>query len=481
MSAPTINRPPSESQNPFLAAALDYADHGLRVIPIAPRGKRPQFAAWPEAATTDPVSVREWWNTWPAANVAIVTGRRSSVVALDVDHHGGGPDGVLALAELERTHGELPATWSGSTPGGGRRYFFRRPASERVRKWSPRDGIELLADGQCVIVPPSVHPNGRAYTWDPGRAPGEGVLAELPAWLLPPERPAPPPPELPAGLVSAGEASAWAEAALKAECARVAGTSKGGRNVALNAAAFNLGQIVGAGHLDRERVEAELFQAAHVCELVADDGEPAVRTTIRSGTTAGARSPRGPKLNSARPRSELRLVEGGPEPKPAEVVRAPFVVEGEQIALADRALSELADDPDPGVFIRARRLVRVSRTPRKKVRGLARPEGAPVIELLTPDALRDRLARLGAWLRRRGKSETDTMPPEWLVANLFARKLEDWTFQQLEAVIEAPTMRPDGSILDAPGFDEATGLRMCRARISRRCRTPRRKMSGRRR
>ena len=135
-----------------------------------------------------------------------------------------------------------------------------------------------------------------------------------------------------------------------------------------------------------------------------------------------------------------------------------FIVEGEQIALADRAMAELAAAVEPGVFIRARRLVRVSRAPRRKIRGLARPAGAPVIELLTPDALRDRLARLGVWLRRRGKNDADTMPPEWLVQNIFARELAAWPFEQLESVIEAPTMRADGSILEVPGFDEATGL-----------------------
>jgi hypothetical protein len=34
----------------------------------------------------------------------------------------------------------------------------------------------------------------------------------------------------------------------------------------------------------------------------------------------------------------------------------------------------------------------------------------------------------------------------------------DWELPTLRGVVEAPILRPDGSILSAPGFDEATGL-----------------------
>ncbi len=48
-------------------------------------------------------------------------------------------------------------------------------------------------------------------------------------------------------------------------------------------------------------------------------------------------------------------------------------------------------------------------------------------------------------------------PPAWSVANLAERG--SWTgIRRLEAVVEAPTLRPDGTVLDTPGYDAAIGL-----------------------
>ena len=67
---------------------------------------------------------------------------------------------------------------------------------------------------------------------------------------------------------------AWAQAALDAECARIAATPRGQRNTALNLGAYNIFQIVwgNPGLLDEEEVRQRLFAAAEACGLVADDG-----------------------------------------------------------------------------------------------------------------------------------------------------------------------------------------------------------------
>ncbi len=61
--------------------------------------------------------------------------------------------------------------------------------------------------------------------------------------------------------------------------------------------------------------------------------------------------------------------------------------------------------------------------------------------------------------RRRGnelhRSETD--PPSWLAKVLLA-KTGERGLPELTGIITAPTLRPDGSLLDRPGFDAATGL-----------------------
>ncbi len=76
--------------------------------------------------------------------------------------------------------------------------------------------------------------------------------------------------------------------ALKDECAILASTSEGGRNVQLNRSAYSLGQLVAGHELSRSTVERELSDAA--ARVGLDDSE--IGSTLRSGIDAGMQSPR---------------------------------------------------------------------------------------------------------------------------------------------------------------------------------------------
>ena len=139
-----------------------------------------------------------------------------------------------------------------------------------------------------------------------------------------------------------------------------------------------------------------------------------------------------------------------------------FVVRGENIALADDALAGLAtiERAEHTLFVRSRELVRIIPST-KAPRGVSRLQGSPVIQLVSTPMLRDRLARIGKWVRvasgPRGKEhEQDTIPPPWLVENILTRA--ELPFVPLEGVVEAPTIRRDGSLLTEPGYDDMTGL-----------------------
>jgi hypothetical protein len=67
----------------------------------------------------------------------------------------------------------------------------------------------------------------------------------------------------------------------------LAGVAPGGRNAALNRAAWTLGRWVAAGALEQAEVEDGLCAAAEVNRLVVDDGERQTWSTIRSGLSAG--------------------------------------------------------------------------------------------------------------------------------------------------------------------------------------------------
>jgi hypothetical protein len=71
----------------------------------------------------------------------------------------------------------------------------------------------------------------------------------------------------------------------------VAGTPAGGRNDALNRAAWTLGRWVAAGALEQAEVEEALYAAAERTGLVGDDDERPTSATIRSGLSAGLRHP----------------------------------------------------------------------------------------------------------------------------------------------------------------------------------------------
>ena len=142
-------------------------------------GKHPKVRGGIRSATTDLDSIRRW--NWQDANLAVVAGEASGHIVLDVDARNGGLD---SLAALQEQFGRLPPTQKVLT-GDGWHLLFRYPAGMRLPSRVLADGLDLLSDGKCHIVPPSIHHSGRPYAWEPplldGRLP---ALPELPdTWL----------------------------------------------------------------------------------------------------------------------------------------------------------------------------------------------------------------------------------------------------------------------------------------------------------
>ncbi len=164
--------------NRLLRAALTYARLGYRVHPT--RGKVPILPGWPDAATTDPDTIKSWWRSNPRANVGLALGR--GLVALDID----APDGEGSLGQLMAELGELPATVESRTPRGGRHLLYRVPDGTAIKNHvGLRPNLDVRADGGQIVVAPSVHPEtGSRYQWREGHGPRELEPAELPAaWI----------------------------------------------------------------------------------------------------------------------------------------------------------------------------------------------------------------------------------------------------------------------------------------------------------
>ena len=145
----------------MLRTALALAKRKLHVFPCLERAKTPAVAWGFRAATVDPQIIRGWWGARPDCNVAIATGAISGVFVVDVD----GVDGEFELRRLEAEHDTLPSTVEVIT-GAGRHLYFRMPEMPvRNSAGKVADNIDVRGDGGYVLVPPSIHPSGRAYTW----------------------------------------------------------------------------------------------------------------------------------------------------------------------------------------------------------------------------------------------------------------------------------------------------------------------------
>jgi hypothetical protein len=288
-----------------LVAALAYAAADWPVLPLhtpvrggcscrtagcARVGKHPRTRHGLSEATTRREQLAAWWQRWPDANVGIRTGR---LVVLDVD----GPDGDLALAELEAAHAPLPATRRARTARGQHIYFraAARVIPSTAAQLAPE--IDVRGNGGYIVAPPSLHRSGQRYRWITS-----DNVAPLPAWLArlltaaetaARER-TPLPPIVATGI---GErARRYVQAALDAELATVTTASVGTRNTTLNRAAFRLGQLAGAGLTAREALADALLHAARSVGL----GDAEAKPTIASGLGAGERHPR-PLTDTPRP------------------------------------------------------------------------------------------------------------------------------------------------------------------------------------
>lgn len=90
------------------------------------------------------------------------------------------------------------------------------------------------------------------------------------------------------------------------------------------------------------------------------------------------------------------------------------------------------------------------------------PAGTPRIRPLPQGQLPLRVADACQLIKEvevEGDIERKAVPPErWLIEGLATRGEYGRDVRRLEGIITAPTLRPDGTILQTPGYDERTGL-----------------------
>ncbi len=134
--------------------------------------------------------------------------------------------------------------------------------------------------------------------------------------------------------------------------------------------------------------------------------------------------------------------------------RLAITISTEEHLVNDDAIKALARDPD--LYQRGGLLVRIVRDKSPATEGVRRPFGLRIDELPRP-LLQERLAANARWLKVAKDGPTPGHPPGWCVAAVHAKG--EWGgVRHLEAVIDNPALKPDGSLLTTPGYDPETAL-----------------------
>ena len=307
---------PSAQEATLQSLAKHYHGLGLNVIPTADDKRPPETAPdirlswgkWKETRQTADDLAGLPWDRASNLPLGLVTGLAAicgpisgALVCIDFD---GGQDlgpvrAVLGALGLPAAYG-----WAVQTPSGGFHVWTRCPGLElpdgKGKVDRPGRGgfahVELRYTGHYALLPPSF---GGRYSCLAGNLPELAPAEVTPAALLAAydlvtdaaptvAKSTASAPAATRTTAPAGRYTAYAQAALDKELDTLAKTHEGQRNDQLNRAAFSLGQLVGAGLLDRADVESQLSATALAIGL--DDRE--TLATMRSGLDAGAQTPR---------------------------------------------------------------------------------------------------------------------------------------------------------------------------------------------
>ena len=421
---PTATLPWRSPPMPDMTASLHdwaqwYAAQGIPVFPC--RGKEPLTPNGFYDATTDPFDIAMHWRRYPDANIATPTGGEYWVLDTDPRH-----GGDLTLTDYERQYGTLPRTATVLTGGHdhGHHGWWLMPQMGTVRhKANLGPGLDVLARGGYVIVPPSIHPEtGRPYLWDIGADLEDPGICAAPAWLL--------------ALV--GQAGS-------AESARKTPTMAPGEPIVQGTRETTLVDMgIALRHAggDYATILAALTTANTRCEPPLDQAalERMSRSVTRYEVDAVLEVP--------------HKVEAAPEAIERPIIR----ITPDITAMVDAGQTALLALPGGiHLFQQTGRLAIIARG-MPSPRWLRRPPSVPLMQEPAAAYLDQLASQAACWQKydKRAKAWHETTPPARFAPTLQGQP--SWPFPPLEGIIHSPTLRPDGSLLDTPGYDIATGV-----------------------
>jgi hypothetical protein len=151
-----------------------------------------------------------------------------------------------------------------------------------------------------------------------------------------------------------------------------------------------------------------------------------------------------------------------PEPDPDSLAdgRPEIEITPDEHLVNDHAIRALAADCI--VFQRGGALVQILQDDAPQtLKGVKRPANAPRIVIIKEASLRERLTSVARFVKRVVSEDGDELvhvhPPAFCINAVAARG--HWPgVRHLEGVISSPILRPNGTVLQTPGYDSETGL-----------------------
>jgi hypothetical protein len=487
---------------------------GLWPIPNRPDGKAPIRKGWGDEQE-NPDSIRKTFRDTPKAGIGVGLGPgRGAGGTWLVDVEGDGPEAEESRIRL--FDAETPGTLGWGSARGGHQLFIADTArltglvaglagrKDLVVKGDGKGpgvfhlpeypGLELRVGGYHPggkvkqfqsVVPPTVGTDGKPRQWN-----GVSTIAPLPESVYSALRAAAAPARAntPAERQEAATATTTAtnskpadrvEVYLKGALSRAAGkvatAAEGNRHPTLLAETRCLAGFLWCG---KGYGETELYDTMLAAANRAAPGRASNAGTVKDAIGYGKEAPLPlpPDLHALA--TGAKPTNGHTTAAAAVAVsteqEAPVILEGWDTATEDRPTIRVTADfhvavfhaaqaiaRHPDVYTRTGELARVIRHPGSDPdeKGIHRAAGSPVIVPMDSDTARVWLS-MAARFERFDARDKDwrTIPPSRDIAGsvLGLRSYPDG--RELVGVVESPTLRPDGSLIETPGFDRATGL-----------------------
>lgn len=348
----------------------------------------------------------------PGYGIGLATGARSGVVSFDLDRKNG-LDGLAALQALaDQYQGELPITLMTRTPTSGYHAHYQHPGfpvKNSVSVLGP--GIDVRGDEGYVVLPPSMHKCGERYEWlNWGQR-----IAECPPWLN-------------ALLLKPPKV---ARRVTNDTLKKVAARWSKSKNVAAQDLGIALAKVANwesfAVEGERDQV---LFKLCRDLAREVPDADPGVLAELFAPSLAVMHG--GPSVESVVEKFSRAVAELGGAGRPE------IWISDDIPKLADAGEIALARTGD--VYRRGDVLARVTADAR--------------IAVLSKAAVREKLSKGARWLSGENAA---TVPPDFIVDAV--RDRGEWpSLRTLNGIAEVPVLRTDGTVLDAPGYDSASGI-----------------------